>query len=198
MLIIGLTGSIATGKSTVAMMLRQMRFSVYDADATVHRLMGPNGAAVAAITACFGADIGDKATGINRNRLGNLVFTNPDKKAALEAILHPLVRQHKDQFIKQARQYRKSAVFLDVPLLFETGGDQACDFVITVWSPTFIQRQRALRRDGMTLEKFHAIVQSQHPQPDKKQMSDLALPSSLGRAETNRRLRKWLKSAKLL
>ncbi|MGB0810682.1 MAG: dephospho-CoA kinase [Candidatus Puniceispirillaceae bacterium] len=158
----------------------------------------PNGAAVAAITACFGADIGDQATGINRNRLGNLVFTNPEKKVALEAILHPLVRQHKDQFIKQARRHRKSAVFLDVPLLFETGGDQACDFVITIWSPAFIQRQRALRRDGMTPEKLHAIVQAQYLQPDKKQMSDLALPSSLGRAETNRRLRKWLKSAKLL
>ena len=89
-------------------------------------------------------------------------------------------------------------MFLDVPLLFETGGDQACDFVITIWSPAFIQRQRALRRDGMTSEKLHAIVQAQYPQPDKKQMSDLALPSSLGRAETNRRLRKWLKSAKLL
>ena len=84
MLIIGLTGSIMTGKSTVAMMLRQMWFSVHDADATVHRLMGPNGAAVAAITACFGADIGDRATGINRNILGNLVFTNPEKKQLLK------------------------------------------------------------------------------------------------------------------
>ena len=180
-----------------SMLLRQMRFSVHDADATVHRLMGPNGAAVAAITACFGADIGDQATGINRNRLGNLVFTNPEKKAALEAILHPLVRQHKDQFIKRARRHRKSAVFLDVPLLFETGAIRLV--ILSLRSvPAFIQRQRALRRDGMTPEKLHAIVQAQYPQPDKKQMSDLALPSSLGRAETNRRLRKWLKSAKLL
>ena len=198
MLIIGLTGSIATGKSTVAMMLRQMRFSVHDADAAVHRLMGPDGAAVAAITAYFGPGIGDCKTGINRQKLGNLVFTDTKKKAVLEAILHPLVRQHKDKFIKQARLHRKSAVFLDVPLLFETGGDQACDYVITVWSPDFIQRQRALRRDSMTPEKLHAIVQAQYPQPDKKQMSDLALPSSLGRAETKRRLKKWLKSVKLL
>ena len=198
MLIIGLTGSIATGKSTVAMMLRQMRFSVHDADAAVHRLTGPHGAAVAAITAQFGSDIGDQETGINRQKLGNLVFANADKKAALEAILHPLVRQQKDRFIKQARRHRKSAAFLDVPLLFETGGDQACDYVITVWSPEFIQRQRALRRDGMTPEKFHAIVQAQYPQSDKIQLSDLALPSSLGRAETNKRLKKWLKTAKLL
>jgi len=70
--------------------------------------------------------------------------------------------------------------------------------VITVWSPDFIQRQRALRRDGMTPEKLHAIVQAQYPQPDKKQLSDLVLPSSLGRAETNRRLKKWLRSVKLL
>ncbi len=86
---------------------------------------------------------------------------------------------------------------LDVAFDEEVLG-RACDFVITIWSPVFIQRQRALRRDGMTPEKLHAIVQAQYPQPDKKQMSDLALPSSLGRAETNRRLRKWLKSAKLL
>ena len=198
MLIIGLTGSIATGKSTVAGMLRQMRFSVHDADAAVHRLMGPQGAAVAEITAQFGSDIGSLATGINRQKLGSLVFTNTAKKAALEAILHPLVRQQKDRFIQQARRQRKSAVFLDVPLLFETGGEQACDYVITVWSPDFIQRQRALRRDGMTPEKLHAIVQAQYPQPDKKQLSDLVLPSSLGRAETNKRLKKWLKSVKLL
>lgn len=198
MLIIGLTGSIATGKSTVAGMLRQMRFSVHDADAAVHRLLGPHGDAVDQITACFGDDLGDIGTGINRKKLGDLVFSDPVKKADLEAILHPLVRQQKDKFIKQARRHRKPAIFLDVPLLFETGGDQACDYVISVWSPAFLQVQRALRRDGMTSQKLHAIVQAQTPQHDKKHLSELALPSSLGRAETNRRLRKWLKSLKLL
>ena len=198
MLIIGLTGSIATGKSTVAGMLRQMRFSVHDADAAVHNLMGPHGVAVSAITAVFGADIGSPATGINRQKLGEQVFTDTDKKQVLEAIIHPLVREQKNRCIQQARRQRKSAVFLDVPLLFETGGDHACDYVITVWSPDFIQNQRALRRDGMTPEKLRAILQAQYPQSEKKQLSDLVLPSSLGRAETNRRLRKWLKAVNLL
>ena len=198
MLIIGLTGSIATGKSTVSNMLRHMRFSVHDADAAVHRLLGPQGAAVTEITTHFGSDLGDMQTGIDRKILGDRVFADKDKKAELEAILHPLVRSQKEMFIKQARRDQKPAVFLDVPLLFETGGDQVCDHVITVWSPVFIQRQRALRRDGMTAQKLHAIVQAQVPQSEKKLLSDLVLPSSLGRAETYRRLKKWLKSKKLL
>ena len=198
MQIIGLTGSIATGKSVVAGMVRQMRFPVHDADAAVHRLMGPHGAAVANIVSLFGAQVGSPGTGIDRKILGNMVFSDSSRKAELEAILHPLVFQDRDWFIKQARRQRKPAVFLDVPLLFETGGDGACDHVITVWSPVFIQRQRALRRDGMTPQKLDAILAAQIPQPEKKRLSDLALPSSLGRAETCRRLKKWLISANLL
>lgn len=198
MLIIGLTGSIATGKSVVAGMLRHMRFPVHDADAAVHRLMAPHGAAVADILSAFGAEVGSVGAGIDRKILGNLVFLDPSRKAELEAILHPLVFQDKNRFIKQARRQRKPAVFLDVPLLFETGGDGDCDHVITVWSPVFIQHQRALRRDGMTRKKLDAILTAQTPQPEKKRLSDLVLPSSLGRAETYRRLKKWLTSTNLL
>lgn len=194
MLIIGLTGSIATGKSTVADMLRQMRFPVHDADQTVHSLLGPGGAAVAEVISCFGAQIGSAETGIDRRKLGEIVFSEGYRKAQLEGILHPLVRADKQTFIHRARRQRRPAVFLDVPLLFETGGDGGCDYVITVWSPAFIQRQRALRRDGMTALKLAAILAAQYPQPDKKHLSDLALPSSLGRAETYRRLKKWLKA----
>lgn len=197
MLIIGLTGSIATGKSTVAVMLRRMGFPVHDADKTVHRLISAHGAAVPDILAVFGSSVGQLDTGIDRKRLGDMVFGDADKKALLEAILHPLVNQDKQRFIRQARRQRQKAVFLDVPLLFETGGDASCDYVIAVWSPAFIQRQRALRRDGMTAQKLNAILAAQYPQPEKKRLSDFALPSSLGRAETHKRLKKWLKSLKL-
>jgi len=198
MLIIGLTGSIATGKSTVSMMLRRMGFPVHDADQTVHHLISAYGAAVPDILAAFGASVGRTDTGINRKRLGDMVFGDAGKKAVLEGILHPLVYRDKQRFIRQARCHRHKAVFLDVPLLFETGGDAGCDHVITVWSPAFIQRQRALRRHGMTEQKLNAILSAQYPQPDKKRLSDFSLPSSLGQAETHKRLKKWLKSLRLL
>ena len=197
MQIIGLTGSIATGKSTVSVMLRQMGFPVHDADKTTHHLISANGVAVPDIVACFGPSVGGLKAGIDRKRLGEIVFGDADKKAALEAILHPLIYQDKQRFIRQAQRQRHKAVFLDVPLLFETGGDAACDYVITVWSPAFIQTERALRREGMTQKKLAAICAAQFPQAEKKRLSDLALPSSLGRSETRRRLKKWLKSVKL-
>ena len=198
MLVIGLTGGIASGKSTTASMIRDRGIPLHDADAAVHAMMAPGGPAVAEVLAVFGEEVAAADGGIDRQRLGGLVFAASPRRAALEAIIHPLVAADRDRFLADQRAAGAPMVVLDVPLLFETVGDQACDFVITIWSPAFIQRQRALRRDGMTPEKLHAIVQAQYPQPDKKQMSDLALPSSLGRAETNRRLRKWLKSAKLL
>ena len=111
-------------------MLRQMRFSVHDADATVHRLMARTGRRWQQLQPALVRISAIEQQVSTVTFLGNLVFTDTDKKQVLEAILHPLVRQYKDRFIKQARQHRKSAVFLDVPLLFETGGDQACDLLL--------------------------------------------------------------------
>ena len=198
MLIVGLTGSIATGKSTAATMLRRLNFQVHDSDKAAHQLMGPNGNAVEKIVSLFGDELGDKDTGINRIHLGNLVFSDPAKRFLLEQILHPLIFEQKQQFIKHNRRQRKKAVFLDVPLLFETGGDRDCDRVITVWCPLFLQTARVLRRQGMTEEKFFSIVKSQWPQSDKCDLSDMALPSSLGQAETCRRLKRWLRIENLI
>ena len=198
MLIVGLTGSIATGKSTASAMLRRLNFKVYDSDNCVHELMGPGGAAAEKIISLFGTEVGDVASGINRIHLGNIVFSDPSKRAILEQILHPLVRHQKQRFIEHNRRHRKKVVFLDVPLLFETSGNLDCDRVITVWCPTFLQIARALRRQGMTKEKLSSILKAQWTQSEKCDASDLALPSSLGQAETFRRLKRWLRTENLI
>ena len=198
MLIVGLTGSIATGKSAVAAMLRRLNFQVYDSDKTAHQLMGPGGPAIDDIISFFGSEVVNMASGVNRIRLGNIVFADPAKRLLLEQILHPLIREQKQRFIQHNRLQRRKAVFLDVPLLFETGGDSDCDRVITVWCPEFLQTARALRRRGMTEEKLRAVVNVQWSQSKKCQLSDLALPSSLGQAETLRRLKRWLRKENLI
>ena len=198
MLIVGLTGSIATGKSTVATMLRRLNFQVHDSDRAVHQLMGPGGRAVDDIISLFGSEVVNLVSGVNRIRLGNIVFADPAKRVLLEQILHPLIREQKQRFIQQNRVQRRKVVFLDVPLLFETGGDRDCDRVITLWCPAFLQSARALRRWGMTEEKLSAVMNAQWPQSKKCHLSDLALPSSLGQAETFRRLKRWLKTENLI
>ena len=198
MLVVGLTGSIATGKSTAAAMLRRLNFQVHDSDEAAHQLMGPGGRAIDDIISLFGSDMVNIASGVNRIRLGNIVFADPAKRVLLEQILHPLIREQKQRFVQHNRLQRRKAVFLDVPLLFETGGDRDCDRVITVWCPAFLQTVRALRRRGMTEEKFSSIVDAQWSQSKKCQLSDLALPSSLGQAETFKRLKRWLRTENLI
>ena len=112
MLIVGLTGSIATGKSTAAAMLRRLNFQVYDSDKVAHQLMGPGGYAVENIMSLFGTEVGNMTVGINRFLLGNLVFADPAKRDKLEQILHPLIRERKRQFIQHNRRQRKKVVFL--------------------------------------------------------------------------------------
>ena len=198
MLIVGLTGSIATGKSTVSAMLRRLNFQVHDSDKAAHQLMGPGGRAIDDIISLFGSEVVDMALGVNRIRLGNIVFAEPAKRVLLEQMLHPLIREQKQRFIQNNRLQRRKVVFLDVPLLFETGGDRDCDRVITLWCPAFLQSARALRRRGMTEEKLSSVVSAQWPQSKKCQSSDLALPSSLGQSETFRRLKRWLRAENLI
>jgi dephospho-CoA kinase len=198
MLIVGLTGSIATGKSTVAAMLRRLNFKVHDSDKTAHQLMNPGGSAVEKIVSQFGSEVASVASGVNRTQLGNQVFFNPKKRILLEKILHPLIRERQKKFIKNNRYQRRKVVFLDVPLLFETGSDQDCDRIITVWCSPFLQKMRALQRQDMTKEKLSFILKAQWSQSDKCFLSDLALPSSLGQAETLRRLKSWLRSENLI
>lgn len=192
MKIIGLTGSIAAGKSTVAGWVRDLGIAIHDADAAVHELLGPDGAAVADIIGVFGADTGSIATGIDRQALGNLVFANPPRRKQLEVILHPMVRQHRDAFIHRHRAAGAQAILLDVPLLFETGGEAICDYVIVVYASTATITQRALSRTGMTVAKLEAILASQMPVAEKKQRADLLLDTDLDQDATRQDLIRWL------
>ena len=158
MIIVGLTGSVASGKSTVALWIRETGIAVHDADAEVHSLLAANGQAVAEIIATFGPNIRASDGGIDRKKLGRHVFANPADRKKLESILHPLVRQRRNQFIKDQQRLGSQIVVLDVPLLYETGGDKLCDYVIVVFAGEDTIRQRTLSRPGMTAEKLSGIL----------------------------------------
>ena len=192
MQVIGLTGSIAAGKSATAHICCQLGLPVHDSDAYVHQLLGPRGAAVQSILTKFGS-IGSHEAGIDRQALGKIVFSDAAAKSWLENELHPRVAAHRDQFMRQHRYWRSKIIVLDIPLLFEVGAEDICDIVITVWAPDFLRKQRALSRPHMTEERYKAIVTSQMPQTEKCQMSDFALPTGLGFADTRRRLKMFLK-----
>ncbi len=180
MIIIGLTGSIGMGKSTVAAMFRRLRVPVFDADAAVHALQGPGGAALAAIEAAFPGTT--SAAGVDRPKLGAAVFGDADALRRLEAIVHPLVGAAREQFLRRHR--RRALVVLDIPLLFERGGAANVDVVVVVSAPAAVQRQRVLARPGMTVAKYKAILAQQLPDADKRARADIVIPTGRGRYVT--------------
>ena len=184
MIILGLTGSIGMGKTTAANNFKNYGVPVHDADAAVHELLISCGAVVAAICGAFPETIVDGV--VDRQRLGALVFSNYKELARLESILHPQVRAHKQEFLARAARAGASVVVLDVPLLFETGGERHCDGVITVSAPGFVQAARVLTRPGMTREKFDAILERQIPDAEKRRRADFIVPTGLGRVENLR------------
>lgn len=186
MMILGLTGSIAMGKTTARQMLEALRVPVHDADATVHRLFAAGGAAVAPIAAAFPEAVVDGA--VDRARLSRAVLGNEAAFRHLEAIVHPLVRAAEADFLKRQRLARRPLVVLDVPLLFETGGEARCDAVMVMSAPPFLQRQRVLKRPGMTEAKFRAILARQMPDAQKRRRADWVIPTGLGKALTRRTL----------
>jgi dephospho-CoA kinase len=191
--IVGLTGSIGMGKSTAAAMLKRMRVPVFDADAAVHAFLAPGGAAVAPVAQAFPGVA--RNGGIDRKALGAKVFGNKAELARLEAILHPLVGQAERRFLARAQAARRRLVVLDVPLLFETGGDRRCDTVMVMWAPPFLQRDRVLKRPGMNAARFAFVRAQQTSDRDKRRRADVLVPSGLGRAVTWRRLRQALRES---
>jgi dephospho-CoA kinase len=187
MIVLGLTGSIAMGKSTAAAVLRSLGLPLFDADHVVHRLLQPNGAAVGPVRAAF-PELGSSVAGIDRRLLGNRVFGDKPALARLEAIVHPLVEQAERRFLAQARARRARIAVLDIPLLFETGGERRCDYVLVVSAPKFLQRQRVLRRPGMNDGRFAAILSQQMPDPEKQRRADFVVPTGLSRGESLHRL----------
>ncbi|GAA0572128.1 dephospho-CoA kinase [Caenispirillum bisanense] len=186
MIILGLTGSIAMGKTTAHRMLVRLGVPVHDADATVHRLFARGGAAVAPVAAAFPGAAVDGA--IDRARLSQAVVGNDAAFRRLEAIVHPLVRAAEAEFLKRQRLARVPLVALDVPLLFETGGEARCHAVAVLSAPLFLQRLRVLARPGMTEAKFQAILARQMPDAEKRRRADWVVPTGLGRALTRRAL----------
>ncbi|MGF7154034.1 dephospho-CoA kinase [Novosphingobium gossypii] len=168
MKILGLTGSIGMGKSTVAQMLRDLGVPVFDADAAVHELQGPGGALIPQIEAAFPGTTGPG--GVDRPRLGAAVFGDPERLATLERIVHPAVARMREDFLRRNRD--APLVVFDIPLLFEKVGDAGLDAVVVVSAPERMQRERVLARPGMTVEKFEQILALQVPDAEKRARAD--------------------------
>jgi dephospho-CoA kinase len=176
MFILGLTGSVGMGKSATAKMFADEGVPVHDADAAVHALY--EGEAVAAIEAAFP---GTTANGrVDRGKLGERVIGHPDEIKRLERIVHPLVARVRDAFLAKAERDGAKVAVLDIPLLYETGGDARCDAVVVVSAPAEVQRERVLTRPGMTDAKLAAILAKQMPDADKRARADFVVDTSQG------------------
>ncbi len=180
MLLLGLTGSIAMGKSHVVRLFRAYGVPVFDADAAVHALFRPGGAAVAPVLEAF-PGVGDEAGGIDRRRLGAEVMGEEPALRRLEAIVHPLVRAAERSFLERQCRDGRSLVVLDIPLLLETKGERRVDRVAVVSAPAALQRDRALRRPGMTPPRLSAILAKQMPDAKKRRRADFVIPSGYDR-----------------
>jgi dephospho-CoA kinase len=174
--ILCLTGSLGMGKSKTAEFFAEAGVPVHDSDAVVHALY--EGEAVPAIERAFpGATAGGK---VDRNKLAAMAVGDGAALARLEAIVHPLVAAARDSFLAQAQARGAPVVLLDIPLLFETGGERRCDAVVVVSAPAEMQRRRAFERPGMTEDKFAALVAKQTPDADKRRRADFVLDTSQG------------------
>jgi len=178
MIVLGLTGSIGMGKSTTAAMFEAEGVPVYDSDAAVHALYAEGGAAVGPVEAAFPGVVVDGA--IDRAKLSARVVGDPEALAKLETIVHPLVGAHRIGFFEKARAEGHEIVVLDVPLLFETGGQKSVDKVVVVSAPPEVQRARVLARPEMTPEKFEAILARQLPDAEKRARADFVIDTGQG------------------
>jgi len=176
MIVLGLTGSIAMGKSTTAAMFRDAGVPVHDSDEAVHRVYA--GAAVPLVETRFPGTVVDAV--VDRGRLSAIVLTDPDALRDLERIVHPLVRADADAFIERNRDAGVPLVVLDIPLLFETGGTGRVDRIAVVTADAEVQRQRVLARPGMTEEKFAAILARQTPDAEKRRRADYIIDTGKG------------------
>ena len=182
---LGLTGSIGMGKSTVAAMFAAEGVPVFDADAAVHRLQGPDGRVVAAIERAFPDTTG--VNGVNRTALAEAVLGNDAAVRLLESIVHPAVAEERAAFL--AEHANAALVVFDVPLLFETGGDSQVDKVAVVSAPVAVQRARVLARPGMTAQRFEAILARQLPDADKRARAHCIIDTGTSLEETRAAVR---------
>ncbi|HIJ39017.1 MAG TPA: dephospho-CoA kinase [Rhodospirillaceae bacterium] len=194
MIVLGLTGSVGMGKTTAAKQLRRLKVPVFDADDVVHQLLEKGGKAVAPVEAAFPHVVFGGE--VERARLGARVFDDISELHRLEAILHPLVWEARDAFLRRARRARHQLVVLDLPMLFETGADHEVDGVVVVSCPAFLQAARVLARRGMTPGKLAAIRHRQVPDQQKRRWADLVIETGIGQRSSLRQLVKMVRSLK--
>lgn len=189
MRVIGLTGGIGMGKSTAGAEFRRQRIPVFDADAVVHRLQGPGGAALVPIAAAFPGVVADGV--LDRARLRR-ALTDPAALTRLERIVHPLVRRAERAFLARARASRRAIAVLDVPLLFETGGDGRVDHVMVVSAPATVQRARVVARGRMTSAQVDAVIRRQLPDAERRRRADTVIRTGLSRFHAVAQIRRTL------
>lgn len=194
MIVIGLTGGIGMGKSTLAAQFARLGAKICSADAIVHKLLSKDGAAVKSISKHFPGTVKNGA--VDRKTLGEIVFADKKKLKQLEDILHPLVVKEENAFIEKARRKGAKLVVLDIPLLFETKAEKRFHVTALASAPQFLQKQRVLKRPNMTPAKFDRIIASQMAERAKRRRADLVILTGLGKgysfrkiAETVRKLR---------
>ena len=191
MIVLGLTGSIGMGKSTTAKLFAEAGVPVYDADATVHQIY--EGEAAPAIEAAFpGTTVDGK---VDRSKLSAKVVHDPAAMKQLEALVHPMLRAHHKKFLDDAERSGAPVAVVDVPLLFETGGERRVDAVVVVTTSTEIQRERILARDNMTAEKLDHILARQMPDAEKRKRADFIVDTSHGLDPVRSRIRDILAEA---
>jgi dephospho-CoA kinase len=188
MIKVGLTGSIGMGKSTVARMFADEGVPLFDADAAVHRLQGPDGTLVAQIEAHFPGTT--SAKGVNRGALAERVLGEPEALQRLEALVHPAVAREREAFL--AANSDAPMVLLDIPLLFEAGGWRDVDKIVVVSALAAVQRTRVLGRPGMTAAKFEAILARQLPDSEKRARADFVIPTGGSLEKTRDAVRRIL------
>ena len=185
MIVIGLTGSIGMGKSTVAAMFRKFDVPVFDADAIVHQLQGPGGALIDSIESAFPGATNE--SGVDRAKLGALVFGDPAKLKRLEAIVHPAVGEAQRAFLEAIKN--APMIVFDIPLLLENRRTPNIDAVVVVSAPADVQRARVMKRRGMTAEKFAHILTLQMPDAEKRALADYIIDTGTTFAATAARVR---------
>ncbi|HET9018728.1 MAG TPA: dephospho-CoA kinase [Acetobacteraceae bacterium] len=194
MKVIGLTGGIGMGKSTAAAAFRRARLPVFDADACVHRLQAPGGAALSAIGRAFPGTVAERdgRLVLDRAALRRIVLADTTALRRLEAILHPMVRRAERAFLARARRAGASAAVLDIPLLFESGGARRVDRIVVVSAPAAVQLQRVRQRGRMDAGQIAAVIARQMPDAEKRRRADVVVRTGLSRHHALRTLRRFI------
>lgn len=196
MIIIGITGSIGMGKTTVSGMFAKMGCAVHNSDAVVRQALLPKGRAFEKVALMFPKSWDKKTHMIKRDVLANIIFNDAKAKKKLEDILHPIVQADQKKFIQAQKRLGKKTVVLDIPLLFETGAEARVDCTVVVSAPYAIQRRRVLSRAGMSAEKFKAIVNTQMSDDEKRKRADFIVQTGLGLAHAHRQVQNILSDIK--